>query len=140
MSTRADRFTQVQKLPDLFSDFLTDMTPHPVTKDLMRVQNDKSITRALKNLVLTNYGERLFQPAIGSNVNRSLFNPADAFLEDEIEDSIRRTITSNEPRVEILDVRATVSNDQNEVTVNILFSIINSMQPQSLDLVLRRVR
>lgn len=140
MSTRADRFTQVQKLPDLFSDFLTDMTPHPVTKDLMRVQNDKSITRAIKNLVLTNYGERPFQPAIGSNVNRSLFNPADGFLEDEIENSIRRTITSNEPRVEVLDVSATVSNDQNEVTVSILFSIINSMQPQSLDLVLRRVR
>jgi phage baseplate assembly protein W len=140
MSTRADRFTQVQKLPDLFSDFMTDLTPHPVTGDLVRLQNDKSIIQSIKNLVLTNYSERPFQPSIGSNVNRSLFEPADAFLEDEIENSIRRTITTSEPRVEVLDVRATVSADQNSVSVNILFSIINSMQPQSLDLILRRVR
>jgi phage baseplate assembly protein W len=140
MSTRADRYTQVQKIPDLFSDFTSDLTPHPVTKDLIRLQNDKSITQSIKNLVLTNYGERPFQPNIGSNVNRSLFEPADAFLEDEIETSIRRTITANEPRVEVLNVTATVSNDQNTVSVNILFSIINRMQPQSLDLILRRVR
>jgi len=140
MSTRADRYTQVQKIPDLFSDFTSDLTPHPVTKDLIRLQNDKSIIQSIKNLVLTNYGERPFQPNIGSNVNRSLFEPADAFLEDEIETSIRRTITANEPRVEVLNVTATVSNDQNTVSVNILFSIINRMQPQSLDLILRRVR
>ena len=140
MSTRADRYTQVQKIPDLFSDFTSDLTPHPVTKDLIRLQNDKSIIQSIKNLVLTNYGERPFQPNIGSNVNRSLFEPADTFLEDEIETSIRRTITANEPRVEVLNVTATVSNDQSTVSVNILFSIINSMQPQSLDLILRRVR
>jgi phage baseplate assembly protein W len=140
MSTRADRFTQIQKIPDLFSDFMTDLTPHPITKDLVRLQNDKSIAQSLRNLVLTNYGERLFQPTIGSNVNRSLFEPADAFLEDEIESSIAKTIAANEPRVEILNVKATVSNDQSSVAVNIVFSIINSMQPQSLDLILRRVR
>lgn len=140
MTTRADRFTQLQKVPDLFSDFMTDLTPHPITKDVMRLQNDRAITQSIKNLVLTNYSERLFQPSIGSNVNRSLFEPSDAFLEDEIENSIRQTVTASEPRVEILDVRATVSSDQTTVSVNILFSIINSMQPQSLDLVLRRVR
>ena len=140
MSTRADRFTQVQKIPDLFSDFMTDLTPHPITKDLVRLQNDRSIAQSLRNLVLTNYGERPFQPTIGSTVNRSLFEPADAFLEDEIESSIARTIAANEPRVEVLNIKATVSNDQSSVAINIVFSIINSMQPQSLDLILRRVR
>jgi phage baseplate assembly protein W len=140
MSTRADRYTQIQKIPDLFSDFTSDLTPHPVTKDLIRLQNDKSIIQSIKNLVLTNYGERPFQPNIGSNVNRSLFEPADAFLEDEIETSIRRTITANEPRIQVLNVTATISSNQSSVSVNILFSIINSMQPQSLDLILRRVR
>ena len=140
MSTRADRFTQIQKLPDLFSDFMTDLTPHPVTGDLVRLQNDRSITQALRNLVLTNYGERPFQPNIGSNVNRSLFEPNDGFLEDGIESSIRRTIESNEPRVNLINVTVLPSPDNNTVSVNLVYSIINSMQPQSLDLILRRVR
>jgi phage baseplate assembly protein W len=140
MTTRADRFTQIQKLPDLFSDFLEDLTPHPVTKDVVRVQNDKAITRAIKNLILTNYGERPFQPSIGSNVNRSLFEPNDGFLEDELESSIRRTLETSEPRASVLNVTVTPSQDENSVSINIVYSIINSMQPQSLDLVLRRVR
>lgn len=140
MTTRADRFTQLQKVPDLFSDFLDDLTPHPITKDLTRIKNDAAIRQSIKNLVLTNYNERPFQPNIGSNVNRSLFEPNDAFMQDELESSIRRTIEANEPRASVIRVEAITQSDGFTVTVNIIFSIINSMQPQSLDIILRRVR
>lgn len=140
MTTRADRFTQLQKVPDLFSDFLTDMTPHPVTKDLIRNRNDQAVRQSIRNLVLTNYNERPFQPGIGSSVGSALFELVDDFLENDIEDSIRRTITSNEPRASLMDVRAELAPDENSVSINILFSVINSTQPQSLEIVLRRVR
>lgn len=140
MTTRADRFTQLQKVPDLFSDFLTDMTPHPVTKDLIRNRNDQAVKQSIKNLVLTNYNERLFQPGIGSSVGRALFELIDDFMENDIEDSIRRTIAFNEPRAILMDVRANLAPDENSVSINILFSVINSTQPQSLEIVLRRVR
>jgi phage baseplate assembly protein W len=140
MTTRADRFTQLQKVPDLFADFLDDLTPHPITKDLTRLRNDAAVRQSIKNLVLTNYNERPFQPNIGSNVNRSLFEPNDAFMEDELESSIRRTIEFNEPRASVLRVEATPQSDGFTVSINIVFSIINSMQPQSLDIILRRVR
>ncbi len=138
MSTRADRYTQLDKIPDLFSDFLADLTPHPITKDIARLRNDNSIKQSLKNLILTNYGERLFQPNIGSNVNRSLFNPNDAFLEDDLETSIRSTIEQQEPRVSILDLQ--IQAGDNDVTVSIQFAIINSLEPRNLDVILRRVR
>jgi len=140
MTTRADRFTQLQKVPDLFSDFLSDLTPHPITKDLTRLRNDTAIRQSIKNLVLTNYNERLFQPNIGSNVNRSLFEPNDAFMEDELESSIRRTIEFNEPRASVLRVEVIPQSNGSTIGINIIFSIINSMQPQSLDIILRRVR
>lgn len=140
MSTRADRFTQTEKIPDMFSDFLTDLTPHPITKDLSRVRNDQSIRQSIRNLILTNYGERLFQPSIGSNVSASLFEPNDSFMEDSLEFSIRRTIESNEPRANIINLSVLTSPDENTVSINIVFSIINSMQTQSLDVILRRVR
>ena len=46
MSTRSDHFTQTRVTPDLFSDFLDDLTPHPISKDLGRVKNDQSIKQA----------------------------------------------------------------------------------------------
>ena len=140
MSTRADRYTQLDKIPDMFGDFLSDLTPHPISKDLVRLKNDQSIRQSIKNLVLTNYSERPFQPNIGSNVNRSLFEPNDDFLTDNIETSIRRTIESNEPRAYLINVTVLSTSDPNNISVNIVFSIINSMQPQSLDIILRRVR
>jgi phage baseplate assembly protein W len=140
MSTRADRYTQLDKIPDIFGDFLSDLTPHPISKDLVRLKNDQSIKQSIKNLVLTNYGERPFQPNIGSSVNRSLFEPNDGFLTDDIETSIRTTIQSNEPRVYLINVTVIPTSDTNTISVNIVFSIINNMQPQSLDVILRRVR
>lgn len=140
MTTRAERFTQLQKIPDLFSDFMMDLTPHPITKDLIRLRNEQAIKQSVRNLVLTNYGERLFQPNIGSSVNRSLFEPNDFILEDDIESSVRRTIEFNEPRVQLLNVEVLTSRDDNNITINIVFAIINSTQTQSLEVILRRVR
>jgi phage baseplate assembly protein W len=138
--SRADKFTQTQKIPDLFSDFLTDLTPHPITQDLTRLRNEASIKQSIKNLVLTNYGERPFQPFIGSSVNRSLFDLNDLFAQDDIIESITNTIQSNEPRVNLLNVELLSQPENNEIRINVLFSIINSIEIQSLDLILRRVR
>lgn len=140
MSTRADRYTQLNKIPDLFSDFLTDLTPHPITKDLSRARNDQSVRQSIKNLILTNYGERLFQPQIGSNVMRSLFEPNDILLRDDIEDSIRRTIEFNEPRAQLISVDVLSAPDQYSISINIVFALINTTEPQSLEVILRRVR
>lgn len=140
MTTRAERFTQLQKIPDLFSDFMMDLTPHPITKDLIRLRNEQAIKQSVRNLVLTNYGERLFQPNIGSSVNRSLFEPNDFILEDDIESSVRQTIEFNEPRVQLLNVEVLTERDDNNITINIVFAIINSTQTQSLEVILRRVR
>lgn len=140
MTTRADRFTQVQKTPDLFSDFLTDLTPHPISKDIVRLRNEAAIKQSVKNLVLTNYGERPFQPNIGSSVNRSMFEPNDFILVDDITSSIRKTIETNEPRVTLIDVNVVSRPDENNIRVNISFAIINTAQVQNLDLILRRVR
>lgn len=140
MSTRADRYTQLQKIPDLFSDFLTDLTPHPITKDVTRYRNDQAIKQSVKNLILTNYNERPFQPNIGSSVSRSLFEPNDDFLEEDITDSVRRTIEFNEPRVSLVNVEVLPSPDENNITINIVFFIINNTELQSLDVILRRVR
>lgn len=140
MSTRADNYTQTQKTPDLFSDFLVDLTPHPITKDVARVKNDIAIKRAVRNLVLTNVTERLFQPTIGGNVKRVLFEPNDIIAASELEYQITNVINNNEPRVNVLQVQSRSNPDGNDIAVNIVFAIINSQTIQTVDLILRRIR
>jgi phage baseplate assembly protein W len=140
MSTRVDNYTQLKIKPDLFSDFLDDLTPHPINKDLGRVKNDQSIKQALKNIILTNLGERPFQPNIGSDVNASLFEPNDIIMEENLRFAIQNAIRFHEPRVNLLEVQVTSFSEEDRVAINIVFSIINSMQVQNVNLFLRRVR
>lgn len=140
MSTRADNFTQTKKIPDLFSDFLDDLTPHPVTKDLVRVKNDQAIKQSIKNIVFTRLGERLFQPTIGSEIANALFEPNDIILEENLKFTIRSAIAFHEPRASVISVDIFSYSEEDRIAVNIFFSIINSTTVQNLNLILRRVR
>lgn len=140
MSTRADNYTQTQKLPDLFSDLMNDLTPHPITKDLVRLKNDRSIRQAVKNIVLTGLGERLYQPTIGSEIAKALFEPNDIIMEENLRFHIQNAIRFHEPRVNVLNVEVFTFNEEDRVAINIVFSIINSPTVQNLNLLLRRVR
>lgn len=140
MSTRADNFTQTRKIPDLFSDFLTDLTPHPITGDIVRNKNDKSVKQSIRNIVLTNIGERLFQPTIGSNIYSALFEPNDIILSENIKMTVRSAIAFHEPRAQVLNVEVLTFPEENRIAINIYFSIINSTVVESLNLILRRVR
>ncbi len=140
MSTRADTITQLQKTPDIFSDFLTDFTPHPITKDLARTKNDIAIKKSVRNIVLTMLGERLFQPSIGGNIRKVLFEPNDELMSEEIKFQITNALQKSEPRVSLAQI--VVNRDESNDTVNIgvYFMILNSQVVQSVDLILRRIR
>ena len=140
MSTRSDHLTQTKLIRDLFSDFLDDLTPHPITKDLGRVKNEQSIKQALKNIILTNLGERPFQPNIGSDVYASLFEPNDIIMEENLRFAIQNAIRFHEPRVNLIEVRITSFSEEDRIAINLIFSIINSIEVQSVNLFLRRVR
>ena len=140
MSSRADRFTQVNKKQETFSDFLNNFDKNPATSTLAKIVNEESIKQSLRNLILTNVGERLFQPLVGSNVSRSLFEPADAVTADSLIYYIKNCIKQNEPRVLLNDVFVFPNSDGNSFLVTIVFSVINNTAPISLDLILRRVR
>ena len=123
-----------------FSDFLDSFDSHPVTGQLARVTNESAVKQSLKNLVFTNYGDRLYQPTIGGNIRASLFEPIDQFTTDFLETSIKQTIFNHEPRVSSLDVRVKADPDNNAYGVTIYFTLINSQTLVSTDLVLTRVR
>lgn len=137
---RADLYTQTQKKQEYFSDFLTSFDKHPISDDVARLTNENSVRQSIKNLVLTNYGERLYNSQIGSNVNKSLFEPYSPFTAEDLIRQISDTIKAKETRAFLHTVNVYPSPDQNYFSVNIIFSIINNPEPITLDFILRRVK
>ena len=151
-TSRADAQTQTSRQKEFYSDFLDSFAASPIGGSLAKVTNERSVKQSIKNLILTNLGgfdlntnkrvagERLFQPLIGSDVNRSLFENSDLSTFTTVKQGIEDTIKNYEPRATLIAVDVTGSNDEQYMIVNIVFSVINNTNPINLTLNLRRVR
>lgn len=124
----------------LFSDLDLNFTAHPVTKDISRRYDENAVKASIKNLILTSNYERPFHSELGSQVRALLFEPATPMTRVLLERSIEDLITNFEPRAELIDVQANVSDENNAVYVRVEFKIVNTERPLTLDLALERTR
>ena len=138
--SRQDQYTSTSKKEELYSDFHVDLNPHPEAGDVVRYVNENAVKRSLRNLILTNRYERLFQPDIGSNINKLLFEPMGFSTANSLKNFIIETITNHEPRCKLIDVVIIPNEDNHAYQVNIVFSIINKQDPINLAITLYRVR
>lgn len=137
---RAELRTPYNKQEERYSDFLMNFDKNPVTGNLARATDEDAVKEAIRNLVLTNKGERFYNFDIGSKLKAALFEPADITLADLIRTTISQTITYHEPRVHLIDVQVFDDPDNNAYKVNIFFNIINIPDVIQLDLLLKRAR
>jgi phage baseplate assembly protein W len=140
MVSRASKLTPLDKTQVYFSDFLNDLDSHPINYSIARVTNEGAVRQSIRNLIMTGFGERFFQPTIGSDVQQSLFEPNDIITAENITFFIKSTIKQNEPRALLMDVIVTPDPNNYIFQVSILFSVVNSTAIHSLDIILKRVR
>ena len=119
----------IQGTSRAFKDISFSFSPHPVTKDLPVLTNERAIARAVRNLVETIPTERFFNPLIGTNVRGSLFQPYSRETLTTIEDQIRDTITNFEPRVGNVQIEASSQPDDNTFSVKVIFDIVGLAAP-----------
>lgn len=136
----ADKYTTTQKKTELFSDFGVDMQPHPAKKDLVRFTNENAIKRSILNLLLTNYHERFYKPYVGCNLRSLLFEPATPDTLSTIRNYITTAVAKFEPRVRITSITTSLSQDEHQIFVNMVFVILNTSAPVTLNFILNRVR
>lgn len=134
------QITPRTRLEALYTDFHKDLALIPGRNDLARRVNENSVREAIKNIVLTDRGERLFQPTIGSDIRATLFEnvtPATIIL---LKDKISDALNAFEPRCNLLDVEVLGDIDSNHLTVNVVFNVINNEGPQTISIGIDRVR
>lgn len=123
-----------------FADLDLNFIANPATGDISSKFDENAIKQSIKNLILTQNYERPFHPEIGSQVYSLLFDQFSPLTQSMMEQAIRNTINNFEPRVNLRTVDVTLNNDNQTAYVTIIFTILNTVQPISVDLTLKRTR
>jgi len=114
----------IQRKSRAFKDISLSFSPHPVTKDLPVLINERAITRSVRNLVETIPTERFFNSLLGTDIRDSLFEGYTPLTATVIEDQIRTTIYNNEPRVGNVNVVIQGLPDSNQFEIEVIFEIV----------------
>ena len=90
----------------------------------------------LRNLLLTNVGERVYQPEFGSRLRELCFEQLDDALPQRIEDEVRRAVNFWLPYVNIVSVETLTQEDKkSKIFVRVQFSTtLNSQTLQQIEL------
>ena len=124
----------------IYSDIFTDFDAHPITGQILRKTNVDAVKQSIKNIILTDKGERLFNPDFGGNIRALLFENATPHSILTVREMLISAIETYEPRADIIDVVIATTSQEHTVNVSIVFKVINVKDPITLDVVLERVR
>ena len=124
-----------------FKDISLSFVPHPITKDLPVLVNERAIARSVRNLVETIPTERFFNPLLGSDVRDTLFDFCDYGTASIIAEQIEEVILNYEQRVANLTVEVIPRPDNNTFEATIVFDIIGQSLPsQNISFILEVTR
>ncbi|MBT4994851.1 MAG: hypothetical protein HOM88_00090 [Hellea sp.] len=132
--------TAKSKKISLYQDFKKDLELSPISSDITLNKDDEAVKESIRNLILTDRGERLMQPNLGGNIRAMLFENLTPATVRLMEEQVRSTVELYEPRAELIDVTVSANLDSNEVAITIEFYVTNDEQPVSLSVFLERTR
>jgi hypothetical protein len=77
----------------------------------------------LINYILTNKGERMFDPLFGGDLRASLFNPDLDYI--DVADRLKEEIIAYVPNIIVKNISVRAISDENTVNVSLFYSINN---------------
>jgi len=134
----AYRFRSEKYVSRGFQDLAVSFKANPSTGDFGVVKNENAIKQSVRNLILTQFGERPFQEEIGSRVNTLLFEPWDPFSVDSLKSEIFNCLSRLEPRIECTNVEVRDESDINAVQIGIDYTIVGESEVKQVDFLLER--
>tara|TARA_A100000171_G_C2057110_1_gene108062 strand:+ start:295 stop:696 length:402 start_codon:yes stop_codon:yes gene_type:complete len=131
----------ITRISRSFKDISLSFEPHPVTKDLPVLKNERAITRSVRNIVETIPTEKFFNSVFGSDVYRSLFDFVDFGTASIIQEQIKTSLHNFERRINNVKVEVEPRPDNNDFEVTVIFDIIGQEFPtQEFSFILEATR
>lgn len=109
-------------------------------KDIALLTNEQAVLESIKNIILTEPGERVMYPTFGCGISKYLFEQLDVVSMFSMQSTITNSIRRFEARIDKLEVTVIESIDNNSVEVNVYFTIKTSNNTQTLNLILNKIR
>ena len=147
-SVKSTSTKQSRKFKDIDLDFGRNI----VTNDVNTVEDVIAIKRSVKNLVQTNFYERLFHPELGCGIRQLLFENYTPLTSVFLKRKIEEVLVNNEPRISLTSIiinddtfesmnpGITEDIDSNRLRVDIHFYIVGISLPQIVNVQLQRLR
>jgi len=123
-----------------YTDIDLNFSRNPITNDVSILQDADAIKSSVKNIILTNFGERPFNPIFGSGIRRLLFEPLTVITASSIRTFIETALENFEPRVEVLQIDVYADADNNAFQVTIGFRMLGDTRIVLVPITLKRLR
>ena len=123
-----------------YRDLDLDFTRHPVTNDVVKIEDVNAVKRSVKNLIQTNHYERPFHPELGCGIRELLFENFTPLTGIFIRRKVEEVITNYEPRARLSQVTVNEQPDRNGIEVTVYFYVMNIPEPVSVSTLLQRIR
>jgi len=123
-----------------YTDIDLNFSRNPITNDVSILQDADAIKSSVKNIILTNFGERPFNPIFGSGIRRFLFEPLTVITASSIRTFIETALENFEPRVEVLQIDVYADADNNAFQVTIGFRMLGDTRIVLVPITLKRLR
>ena len=123
-----------------YKDLDLDFTRHPVTNDVVKIEDVNAVKRSVRNLVNTQFYERPFHPELGCGVRDLLFENFTPMTCIFIRRKIEEVLVNYEPRANISSIAVNEDADRNGINVEVNFYVLNLPNPVSVTTTLQRIR
>jgi len=124
----------------IYKDIDMSFSPNVLTKDVGKKFDVNAVKQAIKNVLLTQKGEKPFNPNYGSGVSDLLFEPMDYFVSSIMQKEIETTLENYERRVKVIDVICEPNFDLNQYEIRVEFFVVGIKEPQVYTNILERLR
>ena len=121
-----------------YTDLDLAFTRHPATHDLMKKTDVDAVKGAMRNILLTNIGQKSFDRFFGLGLQGALFELNDNLTQISIERKIKEVLARYEPRVVVEKVIFVYEDDT--ALVDLYYYIVGVAELQSLNISVERVR
>lgn len=140
MALTDNRNSVTVSMPKKYRDLPLSFLKHPGTGDVRPVNDIDAVKQSVKNLILTNFGDRPFQSKIGSNVTSLLFELVSPFTVEALRRNIETTLREQEPRVNGVIVNVFDESDRNAYVIHLNYNIVSLNINVESSFFLRRLR
>ncbi len=131
----------------VYKDIDLDLTPHPITGDVLTLKDVNAIKNSLINIIQGKPFEKPFDEYYGTTIRDLVFSNFSPMLEPLTERMIKEKVGQYDSRITILSVKLVndpsadtpTNQDKNQLSLDIEYSIAG-LQVQTTRINLERVR